>query len=59
MEAYDYPNRIDTRFDERMMAYSILHRYLNFKDVSFLTNRYSDLEKVETLEALQSILWRV
>ena len=28
--AYDYPNRIDSRFKEHTVVYSTLHRYLHF-----------------------------
>ena len=59
LQAYDYPNGVDPRFNQCLMAYSILHRYLNFKDVVFLTERYGDLEGMETLEKLQRILWNI
>lgn len=59
LQAYDYPNGVDPRFNQRLMAYSILHRYLNFKDVVFLTERYGDLEGIKTLEELQRILWDI
>ena len=59
LQTYDYPNGIDNRLNQRMMAYSILHRYLNFRDIPFLTDRYSDLVGIETLEELQAILWNI
>ncbi len=58
LRAYEHPNGIDLRFNHRMMAYSILHRYLNFKEIVSLTNR-CDFEEIGTLEALQEILWNV
>ena len=59
LQVYDYPNGIDYHFNQRMMAYSILHRYLNFQDIASLTDRYGDLKTVETLEALQAVLWNL
>lgn len=58
LRTYEHPNGIDPRFNHRMMAYSILHRYLNFREIASLTNR-CDFEEIGTLEALQEILWNV
>jgi hygromycin-B 7''-O-kinase len=60
LQTYEYPNGIDPRFNQRMMAYSILHRYLRFNEIPFLTARYGgDLEAVKTLDELGAILWGI
>jgi len=56
LKAYGYEGQIDEKFGKRMMAYSLLHRYIDFRP---FIERLGGAEKIESLEELQALLWNI